>query len=123
MKTNHFLRIIISSLVIFLSLALFSFTGKPGGDELRIYLNGKQVLQQFRHIDKSIKSLSLTTANDNDKIDVYYFHCGHCGTGRTLTIRDENNKVLKEFKFPDASNNHTAMSFTLRDIPDVQKNK
>ncbi|RYZ50972.1 MAG: hypothetical protein EOO14_18585, partial [Chitinophagaceae bacterium] len=60
-------------------VASSSFSGKWGGDSFAIYLNGKQVHQQFVYADKSVKTLSLTSANKNDKIEVLYSHCGRGG--------------------------------------------
>ncbi len=122
MKRN-FKSLMMSSAIIFLCTALFSFDGKGGGDTLEIYLNGKQVLQQFVHADNSVKTLQLTAASGNDKVEVYYSHCGVAGKNRTITIRDEKNKLLKEFKFADVKVNRSAMSFNLKDIADFQKGK
>lgn len=122
MKKN-FKLLMISAAVIFLCTALVSFSGKGGGDALEIYLNGKQVLQQFLHVDNSVKTLQLTAAANSDKVDVYYSHCGVTGKNRTITVRDEKNKLLKEFMFADVKTNRSAMSFNLKDIADFQKTK
>ena len=122
MKKDNFRAIVIAAFIVFSGTALLSFSGKWGGDVFEIYLNGKRVLQQFVHVDKSVKTLQLTSVSNNDKIDVYYSHCGHTGTNRVLTVRDETNKIIKQFKFTDAANTHSAMSFTVKDVVSVQKN-
>lgn len=68
-----------------LCVAASSFDNPRGGDTLEIYLNGKQVHQQFVHADNSTKALHLSAFTDNDKIDVMYSHCGKAGTGRVLS--------------------------------------
>lgn len=89
---------------------------EKGGDVLEIYRNEKLAFRQFIHLDKTVKTLSLASLNSNDKIDVYYSHCGATGKHRVLTMKDEKNTVLKEWRFPDASSNHSAMRFYGRDI-------
>ena len=121
MKSKNFKSLVIASSMVFLCATLFSFTKKGGGDVLEIYLNGKQVLQQFIHADNSVKTLKLTTVTNNDKVDVYYSHCGVTGKNRTITVKDEKNKLLKEFKFKDV-NTRSAMSFNLKDVAGAQKN-
>ncbi|MBS1661232.1 MAG: hypothetical protein JST68_09295 [Bacteroidetes bacterium] len=76
-----------------------------GGDVYRIFLNGKQVLEQYVYAAKplDLAGLPLSEANSNDKLVAYYSHCGTIGKDRTITIRDEHGTVLKEWKFADAA--------------------
>jgi len=99
-----------------LCTAFFSFSNK-GGDVFAIYLNGKQVHQQFVHIDKSVKTLSLHSLSDNDKIEVFYSHCGHAGKNRVISLRNEKNEVLKKLFFGDGKDNSARMGFYRKDIP------
>ncbi|MDQ3277163.1 MAG: hypothetical protein M3Q06_02485 [Bacteroidota bacterium] len=94
----------------------FSFSGKRGGDVFEIYLNGKKMLQQFVHIDKSIKTLTLASFSENDRIEVLYSHCGHAGKGRTLTFRNEKNEVIKKLSFGDGNGNRSLMGFYRKEI-------
>ena len=105
--------------LVFLAIASFSFKDKKGGDIFEVYLNGKQMLQQFVLVDKSVKTLQLTSTSENDKIEVFYSHCGHTGKSRVLTIRNEKNELIKEIKFADVAN-RSLMGFYRKDIP---KNK
>lgn len=73
-----------------------------GGDSYRIYLNNKLILQQYVGQPLSLESLALSEANANDKLVVYYNHCGATGRSRVVAIKDENGVVLKEWKFADA---------------------
>ena len=81
---------------------LFSFSPK-GGESFEIYLNGKLVIQQAVYVDKSVKSLQLTSTSVNDKLDIYYNHCGQTGKSRIVSIKDEKGNILKTWKFADAS--------------------
>ena len=73
-----------------------------GTDSYRIYLNNKLVLQQYVTRSLDLKNLPLSEANANDKLVIYYNHCGATGRSRSIAVKDENGVVLKEWKFPDA---------------------
>jgi hypothetical protein len=122
MKPNRRL-IAIKSLLILCCAALFSFTSKFGADSFEIWLNGKRVLQQYVHVAKGVQTLQLTQASDNDKLDIYYSHCGQTGKNRYITIKDEKDRPLKAWKFADANGSNKAMSFKLKDILSLKKNK
>ncbi|MBD0277985.1 MAG: hypothetical protein ICV81_08490 [Flavisolibacter sp.] len=115
MKQHGFLPILLLALPV-LCTVLCSFSGNSGGDVFEIYLNGKQVLQQFVYMDKSAKTLQLQTSGDNDKIEVFYSHCGVMGKNRVLTLRNEKNELIKELKFRDVNNNRSLMGFYRRDV-------
>jgi hypothetical protein len=122
MKPNSKL-IAVKSLLILFSAALFSFSVKKGGDSFEVWLNGKRVLQQYVHVAKGVQTLNLTQTSDNDKLDIYYSHCGQTGKNRYITIKDEKNRPLKVWKFNDATGNNVAMSFKLKDLLSLKKNK
>lgn len=109
--------------VLVICAAFFSFSAKKGGDTIEIYLNGKQVHQQFVHNDKSTKNLHLSSFNGNDKIDVFYSHCGVTGKNRVLTLRNEKNELIKELKFADAEKKRSFMSFYQKDVAKSKFNK
>lgn len=98
-------------------IAASSFSGTWGGDSFAIYLNGKQVLQQFVYADKSVKTLSLASASENDKIEVLYSHCGRGGKARILTIRNAKNEVVKKLSFGDDTEKPSQMGFYRKDVP------
>jgi hypothetical protein len=99
-----------------------SFSGTWGGDSYRIYVNNKLVLEQFVYNQKSVKSIQLNHNAVNDQVTVYYSHCGKTGTARHLDIRNASNKVLKEWKFSDASRKEDGMNCKAKDILALQKN-
>ena len=115
--------IAVKSLLILFCATLFSFSSKKGGDSFEVWLNGKRVLQQYVHVAKGIQTLQFAQASGNDKLDIYYSHCGQTGKNRYITIKDENNRPLKVWKFADATGGNVAMSFKLKDILSLKKNK
>jgi len=122
MKPNIRL-IVMKSLLVTFCVGLFSFSAKRGGDSFEIWLNGKRMLQEFVHISKGVQTLQLTQVSGNDKLDVYYSHCGQTGNDRYITIKDEDNHALKVWKFADATGGDKAMSIRMKDILPLKKNK
>jgi len=113
----------VKSLLVILCVGLFSFSNNRGGDSFEIWLNGKMMLQQFVHVSSAVQTLHLNVASANDKVDIYYRHCGQVGTDRYITIKDDNDRPLKVWKFADASGNNPAMSIKLKDISGLKKSK
>jgi hypothetical protein len=95
---------------------LISFSASRGGDVLQIYLNGRQVHQQFVQVDKSVKTLSLSSLHESDRIEIFYSHCGYAGKNRVLRFENERGEMLKEMKFPDAANHRSRMLFHRKDV-------
>lgn len=101
------------SLVILLFLQAFS-TKAPGGDYYKVLLNGKLVTEQFLTQPTAVKALSLTPANQTDRLTVLYSHCGTAGTARVISLRDEKGKTIKNWKFADSKDQ--SMQVMVKDI-------
>jgi hypothetical protein len=102
-------------------IALASFTVKPGGEGFEIYLNGKMWVQQYGSSMNGSKILSLDNTTPNDQMTLKYHHCGKTGLNRVVTIRDEEDKVLKEFRFQNDSKPLAAMTIRIGDITTLKK--
>jgi hypothetical protein len=120
---SHSKLIIAKSLLVLLCATLFSFSSKRGGDSFEIVLNGKRVLQQFVYASKGIQTIQLAQTSDNDKLDIYYSHCGQVGKNRYITIKNEKDQPIKVWKLADAVDKNGVMSFKLKDILSLRKNK
>ncbi len=120
---SHSKLIIAKSLLILVCATLFSFSSKRGGDSFEIVLNGKRVLQQFVYASKGIQTIQLAQTSDNDKLDIYYSHCGQVGKNRYITIKNEKDQPIKVWKLADAVDKNGVMSFKLKDILSLRKNK
>jgi hypothetical protein len=99
--------------------SLFSFSEKMGGDSFAIYLNGKTLVQQYVAMNLGLKILQVDQLNND--ITVYYRHCGKTGKDRSITIRGNQNRVLKTWHFQNDDAIHSAMNCKLKDIPGLQK--
>jgi len=94
------------------------FISRAGGESYEIYLNGNLICKQVN--GKFLcgeKGLQLNKSNINDNLVITYNHCGRTGTGRTIVIKDEHDRTLKEWKFADNS----AISIPVKEILDLEK--
>jgi hypothetical protein len=107
-------------------MVLFSFSNHKGGEGFEVYLNSKLVLQQFGSQLNNVKNIQLDKSDAASQLSVKYFHCGQAGKNRSITIKDENNKILKEWHYPDVSAANlsitdVSMNFKVSDILNLQK--
>lgn len=102
-------------------VTMFSFLPNPGGEGFEIYLNNKAVIQQYGSDMNTLKSLKLSQVSSNEKLTIKYYHCGKIGRNRVVTIKDGQNKILKEFRYADPATPVGAMSLTVKDILSLKK--
>lgn len=109
--------VIIKSITLLaISVSIFAFESKPGGEAFEIYLNDKLVLQRYGNNMDDIKSLSLNNSLANQKISVKYNHCGRVANNRQITIRNSQNKILAILKYPDVSSPMSGMEINVKDL-------
>lgn len=107
--------------LIAICTTLFSFSPKPGGEGFEISLNNKVILQQYGGDMNTVKSLKLTQSSASDHLSIKYHHCGKVGKNRVITIKDGQNKVLKEFRYADVTTPVSAMAINVKDILNLKK--
>ena len=111
-----------TALVLFASVALFSFGRTKGGEGFEIYLNSKLLVQQFGKDVNTVKTIQLEQASANDELSIRYYHCGQAGKNRTVTIKDEQNKTLKEWHFADGPAARAEMTCKVKDLKFLNHN-
>ncbi|HRI22060.1 MAG TPA: hypothetical protein PLA68_13955 [Panacibacter sp.] len=123
MLQSKFKRAYTNSLLLsFFLLTIFSLPVMAGGDTYQIYLNKVLVIKfPFSQSQKDC-NLQLTRANYNDNLVISYSHCGVTGTGRSIVLKNEQNQVIKEWKFADTEDTKTAMSVSIKEIMELHKN-
>jgi hypothetical protein len=99
-----------------LSAVLFSFTTSWGGDSYQIFINKKLVMKEYVHNNTGAKSFAMDKATYDDQVEVYYSHCGQVGKSRAISIKDENNRLVKELHFDDFTGKNSGMSFKVSDF-------
>ena len=104
-------------MLVAMAATLLSFTNF-GGEGFEIYLNNRVVIQQFGKPTNAVKSLRLNQYSANDQLTIKYHHCGRVGKNRTITIKDNQNNLLKEWRFDDAV---APMLCNVKDILNLNK--
>ena len=108
-------------MLIATAAALLSFSPNLGGEGFEILLNGKVLLQQFGKDLNTVKNLQLSEVSASDKLTIRYYHCGHVGKNRIVTIKDEQDKILKQWRYRDSESNVSEMLCTAQDIISLKK--
>ena len=104
-----------------LAALAFSFTRESGGDLYEIRLNNTLLLRQFVHLPLNSKTLNLGTAKATDQLHISYSHCGAIGKARQITAKDENNKVLQQWRFKEASGSNSSMTIPVKELLELEK--
>jgi hypothetical protein len=99
-------------------LVMGSITAIAGGkDRFKVYLNTKLLVTEadFEKLSAVTRNLRLTSENSDDKLVVYYYHCGSPVDNRKISLTDGQGTSYCEWEFP-GSENSTAMKIPVRDI-------
>jgi len=105
-----------SLVLVALSFILSSFAINAGSDSFEIYINAKLVLKDYVHGRKEVGTIMLNRNSPEDAITVNYSHCGKIGTSRSISLKDRDNKVLKEWRFDDTQASKDPMAFKAEEI-------
>jgi hypothetical protein len=96
-------------------LLLFAF--RPGMHSFQVYLDGKLVIDQYANSKKDAPILALDPAENYSQLIVKYNECGRTATGRMLTVKDDKDNTLKEWRFEGSSSGYKeAMNCKVKDI-------
>ena len=129
MKKLNFQPVVILLSLFTLGLISFSFSVKYvtkssfGGEGFEIYLNDKLIVQRYGNDMNSIKTIQLDQSVSNGQLAIRYYHCGRPGKSRVITIKDEQNIVLKQWKFGDAKDANAKVCCNVKDILALPKLK
>ncbi len=109
---------IYSLMGVILCSILFSFSATmPGAHSFQVYLDNKLVIDQYVNSKMAAPKLLLDPVENHDQLIVKYNECGRTVTGRTITIKDGNDKVLKYWRFEGSSTGYeNPMAFRVKDI-------
>jgi len=101
---------------VMISSILLAFTPWLGGEGFTLHINGREVVDHYFTSNAVTPTVTLNPAAVNDKISVYYNECGKIGMSRKLMLKDAQNRVLKEWRYDNATNEHTPMTFRVNEI-------
>jgi hypothetical protein len=89
----------------------------PGAHSVKVYLDDKLVIEQYINFKSDAPKMTLDAAEKYSNLIVRYSECGRTVTGRALTLKDDHNKVLKEWHFEGASSGFSeSMTCPVKDI-------
>lgn len=110
-------------MLLFLAVcaSLSSFTTRFGGEGYRISVNGTVVLEAFGEGMNKVRTLQLDQYPAGSELTVRYFHCGKIGKSRVITIKDDKNAVVKQWKYKDVNDLNADMSCGVKDLVSLQK--
>jgi len=96
---------------------LFSFAPLPGAHSVKVYLDSKLVLDQYVNFKSEAPNLTIDPSEKYNQLIVRYSECNRTVTGRALTLKDEHDKVLKEWRYEGSSTGFSEpMSSSVKDI-------
>ena len=126
MKKINYQPAVFLSFLLTVSVVLFSFSSDKnnfGGEGFEVYLNDKLILQQYGKDMDVVRNVQLDQSASYGQLAIRYYHCGKPGKSRVVTIKDEQNIVLKEWKFGDARDASAKVSCSVKDILTLPKIK
>jgi hypothetical protein len=97
-------------------VALCSFAFVPGDASYEVYLNRERVIQGHLHGRKEAPTLPLNVNKPQDELSVTFNNCGKIDTARKISLKDEQNKTLKEWSFSDSPDIKNQMVISVREI-------
>ena len=92
---------------------------KAGLDSYEIYLNDKLISKQYVNEPLKLASLQLTQSNINDRLVINYSQCDmpdKIGKGRSISVKNSKGKILREWKFTNASGTRASMVIQVKDL-------
>ena len=96
---------------------LFSFSRITGAHNFQVFLDDKLMLDQSVDSKSIVPTLHLDPAENHRQLIVRYNECGRTVTGRTITIKDDKNNTLKDWRFEGASSGYKdPMTCMVKDI-------
>ena len=98
------------------SVALCSFAFVPGGASYEVFLNRERVIQDHLYGRKEAPTLPLNMNTAQDELSVTFSNCGKIDTARKISLKNEQNKTLKEWSFSDSPDIKNQMVIRVSEI-------
>lgn len=114
MKTNIQFKLL---LVLIALGAVLSAFAPMGQHNFQVYLDDQIVADQYASRNMIAPKINIDPAENHTKLVVKYNECGRTVTGRVITLKDNDNKVLKELRFDGTAKGYeNPMSCDVKDI-------
>lgn len=100
-----------------LCFVMFGFSATSGAHSVQVYLDSKLMIDQYINQKADAAKVNLDAAENHSQLIVKYSECGRVVTGRKITVKDNDNKVLKVWEFKGSSAGfQESMSCPIKDI-------
>ena len=98
------------------TVALCSFDFVPGAASYEVYINNDRVINEYLHGQKETPTLPLNMSTAQDELSVTFSNCGKIDTGRKISLKNEQDKTLKEWSFSDSPDIKNKMVIRVSEI-------
>jgi len=111
--------------VVAISVLLFSFSNiLPGAHSFQVYLDSKLMADQYIDSGSEAPKIILNPAEKYSQLIVKYNECGRTVSGRIITLKDDKNIVLKEWRFEGTTSGYKDdMTCSWKEISALIKSK
>lgn len=113
-----------SLLLVAFYFAAFAGTAKAGLDYYSIYIGKKLVFTRAVNKTLSLENLPISETDMNEQLVIEYYQCNipdKTGKNRSISLRDDNGNVIKQWKFADARDGNTKMTIPVKELMQVAK--
>ena len=122
MKTTNYTPCRNTIVGIALCSILFAFSSLTGAHNVQIYLDDKIVVDHYVDSKTITPKILVDPAEKYGHLIVKYNECGRTVTGRTITIKSEENKVLKVWRFEGSSSGfENPMQISVKEITSLKQ--
>lgn len=102
---------------------LFAFSRPMGAHSVQVYLDDKLVIDQHLNFKGDAPKVNLDPREKYNQLIVKYDECGRTVTGRKITVKDADNKMLKAWYFKGSATGFAQpMEFQFKEIMALKKN-
>lgn len=104
------------AIIVALCAVLSSFA-LPGAHSFQVYLDNKLVVDQYITRNVTIPNVAIDPTDNNNDIIIKYSECGRTVSGRVITVKDEQDKILKEWSFDGTTSAYKdPMTIKVKDV-------
>ena len=122
MKTTNYTHWRNTIVGVALCSILFAFSGLTGAHNVQVYLDDKLVIDHYVDSKTITPKIFVDPAEKYGQLVVKYNECGRTVTGRVITIKTEDNKVLREWRFEGSSSGvENPMQIAVKEITSLKQ--
>ncbi len=122
MKTTNYTYLRNTIAGVALCSILFAFASFTGAHNVQVYLDDKLVIDHYVDSRTIAPKILVDPAENYGQLIVRYNECGRTVTGRMITIKNDENKVLKEWRFEGSSSGlENPMQISVKEITGLKQ--